>query len=111
MRAFKNSDRFDIQHLTFHVTLKTLNIFLITMAKISIHLDENRLEELDELVKNSPKLTKRNRSALCSYLIKQEAAKLQREQMLKALIALDELNIGWSEEEENCAITDVKVSG
>lgn len=81
------------------------------MAKISIHLDEKRLKELDELVKNNPKLNKRNRSALCSYLIEQEAAKLQREQMLEAAKALDELNIGWSEEEESCAITDVEVSG
>lgn len=81
------------------------------MAKISIHLDEERLKELDELVKTSSNLTKRNRSALCSYLIEREAAKLQRQQMLEAAKALDELNIGWSEEEENCAITDVEVFG
>ena len=81
------------------------------MAKISIHLDEERLKELDELVKTSPNLTKRNRSALCSQLITREAARLQRQQMLEAAKALDELNIGWSKEEENCAITDVEVSG
>lgn len=81
------------------------------MAKISIHLDEERLQELDELVKTNPHLSKRNRSALCSHLIAREAAKLERQQMLEAAKALDELNIGWSEEEENCAITDVEVSG
>lgn len=77
------------------------------MAKISIYLDKERLKELDELVKNSPNITKRNRSALCSNLIEREAAKLQRQQMLEAAKALDELNIGWSEEEENCAIIDM----
>ena len=81
------------------------------MAKISIHLDEERLKELDELVKNSPNVTKRNRSALCSYLIKCETAKLQRQQMLEAAKALDELDISWSKEEENCAIIDAEVSG
>ncbi len=81
------------------------------MAKISIHLDKERLKELDELVKISPNLAKRNRSALCSHLIAQEITRLQRLQMLEAAKALNELNIGWSEEEENCAITDVGLSG
>ena len=81
------------------------------MAKISIHLNEERLKELEELMKNSPELNKRNRSALCSYPIEKEAARLQRQQMLEAAKALDKLNIGWSEEEENCVITDVEVSG
>ncbi len=81
------------------------------MAKISIHLDEATLQELDELVKSSPHLSKRNRSALCSYLIEKEATKLKRQQMLEAAQALDELDIGWSEEEASCVITDAEVSG
>lgn len=31
--------------------------------------------------------------------------------MLEAAKALDELGLGWSEEEQNCAIIDTEVSG
>lgn len=81
------------------------------MAKISIYLDEQRLKELDELVDNYPHLTKRSRSALCSYLVEQEAAKQKRQKMIEAAIAVDDLNLGWSEEEQSCAIIDAEVSG
>jgi len=81
------------------------------MAKISIYLDEQRLKELDELVDNYPPLTKRSRSALCSYLVEQEAAKQKRQKMIEAAIAVDDLNLGWNEEEQSCAITDGEVSG
>jgi metal-responsive CopG/Arc/MetJ family transcriptional regulator len=81
------------------------------MAKISIYLDEQRLKELDELVDNYPHLTKRSRSALCGYLVKQEAAKQKRQKMIEAAIAVDDLDLGWSEEEQNCAIIDAEVSG
>ncbi len=81
------------------------------MAKISIYLDEQRLKELDELVDSYPHLTKRSRSALCSYLVEQEAAKQKRQKMIEAAIAVDDLNLGWSEEEQSCAIIDAEVSG
>ena len=81
------------------------------MAKISIYLDEQRLKELDELVDNYPHLTKRSRSALCSYLVEQEAAKQKRQKMIEAAMAIDEMNLGWSEEEQKCAIIDAEVSG
>jgi metal-responsive CopG/Arc/MetJ family transcriptional regulator len=81
------------------------------MTKISVHLDSKRLKELDELVENIPDLAKRNRSALLAQLIKQAASKHKREQMLEAAVALEELNLGWNEEEENCAIIDMEVSG
>ncbi len=81
------------------------------MAKISIYLDEQRLKELDELVDNYPHLTKRSRSALCSYLVEQEVAKQKRQKMIEAAMAIDEMNLGWSEEEQNCAIIDAEVSG
>ena len=81
------------------------------MAKISIYLDDERLKELDNLVENSPYLVKRNRSSLFNYLIEQEAIKQRRQKMLEAAKAVDELNLGWSEEEENCAIIDAEVSG
>jgi metal-responsive CopG/Arc/MetJ family transcriptional regulator len=81
------------------------------MAKISIYLDEQRLKELDELVDSYPHLTKRSRSALCSYLVEQEAAKQKRQKMIEAAMAVDDLNLGWSEEEQSCAIIDAEVSG
>jgi Arc/MetJ-type ribon-helix-helix transcriptional regulator len=81
------------------------------MPKISIYLDEEGLKNLEDLVKSNPHLTKRNRSELISYLLKQAAKEQKRIKMLEAAQALDELNIGWSEEEENCAIIDVEVSG
>jgi metal-responsive CopG/Arc/MetJ family transcriptional regulator len=81
------------------------------MAKISIHLDEQRLLELDQLVKSNPHLAKRNRSSLCSYLIQKEAAEWKKKQMLEAVKVLDKLNLGWSEEEENCAVIDAEVFG
>jgi metal-responsive CopG/Arc/MetJ family transcriptional regulator len=81
------------------------------MAKISIYLDEQRLKELDELVDNYPHLTKRSRSALCSYLVEQEAAKQKRQKMIEAAIAVDDFNLGWNEEEQSCVIIDAEVSG
>jgi Arc/MetJ-type ribon-helix-helix transcriptional regulator len=81
------------------------------MPKISIYLDEEGLKDLEDLVKSNPHLTKRNRSELISYLLKQAAKEQKRIEMLEAAQALDELNIGWSEEEENCAIIDAEVSG
>ncbi|MDJ0632838.1 MAG: hypothetical protein QNJ34_06570 [Xenococcaceae cyanobacterium MO_188.B29] len=81
------------------------------MAKISIYLDDEQLKDLDDLIANSPNLSKRNRSAFFSYLLKQEVAKQKRAMMLEAAAAVDELNLGWSEEEQNCAIIDAEVSG
>ena len=81
------------------------------MAKISIYLDDELLIELDSLVESNKYITKRNRSALCSYLIEQEASRQKRQKMLEAAKAVDELGWGWSKEEQNCAIVDAEVSG
>ena len=81
------------------------------MAKVSIYIDDELLEELDSLVASSEYLVKRNRSALCSYLIEQEAARQKRQKMLRAAQIVDELGLGWSQEEEGCAIIDAEVSG
>jgi hypothetical protein len=43
-------------------------------------------------------------------LFKQAAKEQKRMEMLEAAQALDELNIGWSEEEQNCAIIDTEAS-
>lgn len=81
------------------------------MAKISIYLDDNLERDLDNLVQNNPNLIKRNRSELFNYLLKQEAIRQKRAEMLEAAAAVDDLNLGWSEEEQNCAIIDAEVSG
>lgn len=81
------------------------------MAKISIYLDDHLEKDLDDLVQNNPDLTKRNRSALFNYLLKQEIAKQKRATMLEAAAAIDELNLGWHEEEQKCAIIDTEVFG
>lgn len=81
------------------------------MAKVSIYIDDELLNKLDSLVATSKHITKRNRSALCSYLIEQEVAKQKRKKMLEAAQAVDKLDLGWSEDEENCSITDAEVFG
>ncbi len=81
------------------------------MSKISISLEDGLEKDLDSLVLTHPDLAKRNRSALINYLIKQEALKQKRTAMLEAASAIDELNLGWSEEEEYCSIIDAEVSG
>lgn len=81
------------------------------MSKISIYLEDNLEAELDELIKKHPDLTKRNRSELFNLLLTREIRSLKRTQMIDAAAALDELEIGWNEEEEYCAIADMEVSG
>ena len=79
------------------------------MAKISIYLDDRKLEQIDKLISTNPNLN--NRSALISYLIEQETARQEKLAMIEAAKLIDELDLGWSEAEEECAIIDMEVSG
>ncbi len=79
------------------------------MAKISIYLDERKLEQIDKLINSNSAVN--NRSALISYLIEQEIARQEKAKMIEAAKLIDELDLGWSEEEEECAIIDMEVSG
>jgi len=81
------------------------------VSKISVSLEKGLEQELDELVQSHPGLTKRNRSSLINYLIKQATLKQKRIAMVEAASAIDEMNLGWSEEEEFCSIIDAEVSG
>ena len=81
------------------------------MAKISIYLDERRLKQIDQLLNNTPNLANRSRSALISHLINQEIIRQTRLNMVEAAKVIDELDLGWTREEEECAITDMEVSG
>lgn len=80
-----------------------------TMAKISIYLDDYKLEQIDRLIDSSIDLT--NRSALISHLIEKEIMAQTKSKMLEGAKLLDELDIGWTEQEEECAIIDKEVSG
>ena len=79
------------------------------MPKISIYLDEQKLEEIKHLVNAHPHLT--NRSALISFLIEQEIARESKHQMVEAAREIDGLNLGWNSEEQECAIIDLEASG
>lgn len=81
------------------------------MAKISIYLDDRQLQEIDQLIKDNPYITNRSRSALISYLIEQEITKNKKQKMVEAAKLIDELDLGWSEEEQQCAIIDLEISG
>lgn len=55
--------------------------------------------------------TRSNQNALINYLVKQKVAKQKRIAMLEASKTVDELNLGWDDEEEYGAIIDTQVSG
>ncbi|MDJ0903750.1 MAG: hypothetical protein QNJ55_33670 [Xenococcus sp. MO_188.B8] len=81
------------------------------MAKIYIYLDDCKLKQIDQLLNTTPNLANRSRSALISHLIDQEIIRQTRLNMVEAAKVIDELDLGWTREEEECAITDMEVSG
>ena len=86
------------------------------MANISIYLTEEQQRKLDTLVEKGlveylPTEAKRNRSTLIGLLIEQEINRLEIAEMVADAVAIDNLNLGWSEEEEQCQITDMEQFG
>ena len=79
------------------------------MGKISIYLDERRIKQIDSLINANSSLN--NRSALISYLIEQEVIRQEKLKMVEAAELIDKLDLGWSEQEEECAIIDAEPSG
>ena len=61
-------------------------------------------------MKNNYNLTHSSRSALISHLIDHEIIRQTRLNMVEAAKIIDELELGWTQEEEECAITDMEVS-
>ena len=61
-------------------------------------------------MKNNYNLTNRNRTVLISHLIDHEIIRQTRLNMVEAAKIIDELELGWTQEEEECAITDMEVS-
>ncbi len=86
------------------------------MTNISIYLTEEQQKKLDTLVKkgmaqNLPTGAKRNRSTIIGLLIEQEINRLEITEMVADAIEIDGLNLGWSEEEEQCQIIDMEQFG
>jgi hypothetical protein len=75
------------------------------MPNISIYLTDEQIKILDSVAQSQSK------SAFIAALIEQEGKRKEKELMLQAAQAIDLLNLGWSETEEKCAITDMEVSG
>ncbi len=78
---------------------------LNNMPNISIYLTDEQLKLLDRIAENN------NKSALIASLIEQESQRQEKEAMVKAAQEIDMLGLGWSKEEEECAIIDMEQSG
>jgi len=73
------------------------------MAKISISLPDELLTYIDQKVEN--------RSALIESLLQQWQQQQEDAALAVACALIDELELGWSSEWQNAAITDWEASG
>lgn len=73
------------------------------MAKISISVPDELLTYLDDKVKN--------RSALIESLLQQWQQQQEDLALAQACALVDELELGWDEEWQSQAITDLEASG
>lgn len=71
--------------------------------KVSISLPDELVDYLDQRIDN--------RSQLIESLLQQWRKTQEDQAMAEACVLLDELELGWSEECEQAAITDWEVSG
>ena len=90
------------------------------MPNISVYLTEEQQQKLDMLAKKglaqdllANKTTKieRSRSSLIALLVEQEANKLEEVEMIADAVEIDNRQLGWSEEEQECQIIDMEQSG
>lgn len=90
------------------------------MPNISVYLTEEQQQKLDLLAKkglardlltNGTKKTERSRSSLIALLVEQEARKLEEVEMIADAMEIDDAQLGWSEEERECQITDMEQFG
>ena len=90
------------------------------MSNISIYLTEEQQQKLDILTKrglvqdlstNKNTSVERSRSALIGMLIDQEISKLEEAEMIADAVEIDNLNLGWNDEEEICQAIDMEVFG
>lgn len=90
------------------------------MSNISIYLNKEQQNKLDiltkkgvarDLFKKAQTSKERSRSALVAILIEQEIEKLTEAEMIADAVKIDNHSLGWSEEEEQCQITDLEQFG
>lgn len=73
------------------------------MAKISISVQDELLNYIDQKVEN--------RSALIESLLKQWRQQQEDAALAEACLLVDELELGWDSEWQKAAITDWEASG
>lgn len=90
------------------------------MPNISVYLTEEQQQKLDLLTKkglaqdlkaNATCKTERSRSSLIALLVEQEARKLEEAEMIADAMEIDNSQLGWSEEEQECQIIDMEQFG
>ncbi|MEM7593635.1 MAG: hypothetical protein AAF383_19350 [Cyanobacteria bacterium P01_A01_bin.83] len=90
------------------------------MPNISVYLTEEQQKKLDLLTKkglaqdlstNRARRPERNRSSLIALLVEQEANKLEEAEMIADAVEIDNSQLGWNEEEQECQIIDMEQSG
>ncbi|MEL6439890.1 MAG: hypothetical protein AAFQ80_11630 [Cyanobacteria bacterium J06621_8] len=90
------------------------------MPNISVYLTEEQQQKLDMLAKNglaqdllaSTTMKKeRSRSSLIALLVEQEANKLEEAEMIADAVEVDNYQLGWSEQEQECQIIDMEQFG
>lgn len=83
------------------------------MSNVSIYLTEQQKQMLKILLVKQGQRTKEriNRSTLIGNLIEREIERLELAEMIADAAEIDNLNLGWNEEEESCQITDMEAFG
>ena len=83
------------------------------MSNVSIYLTEQQKQMLKILLIKQGQRTKEriNRSTLIGNLIEREIERLELAEMIADAAEIDNLNLGWNEEEQSCQITDMEVFG
>ena len=89
------------------------------MPNISVYLTEEQQQKLDLLTKKGlaqdllskvTTKTERSRSALIALLVEQEVNKLEEAEMIADAVEIDEQQLGWNEQEQECQIIDMEQS-
>ena len=90
------------------------------MPNISVYLTEEQQQKLDLLTKkglvqdlltHTTTKIKYSRSSLIALLVEQEANKLEEAEMIADAIEIDNCQLGWNEEEQECQIIDMEQFG
>ena len=64
-----------------------------------------------DLLSNVATKTERSRSALIALLVEQEVNKLEEAEMIADAVEIDEQQLGWNEQEQECQIIDMEQFG